>query len=294
VAQNEPSTEAAKPPTIGGFQKKNLIIIGVVTALVWAFAIQTGSVIFMSIVGVLTLVLLGVLFWVWRLLRKQQGLSNLLQNAVSSPEARREALAKLEAEKNSSDVVNVFARAQLVAADDPARALEMLEAVEIKRVPPQMQDDFALLRSQLYLNFGRPKDARPLVDRINVDSPARKEARGMTISVVAESWARTGKHQEALALLDTIDFAAEKNDQVRLQLHVARVFARFAAGKKGLAREDLRALADADINQLGRFLMPQFKVHPELQRLAREVAQKNPEVRRMAAAQQPQRRGRPR
>lgn len=279
--------EGAAAPAAGGFKKKNLITIGVVTALVWAFAIQTGSVILMSIVGVLTVVLIGVLIWVFRLLRKQRNLTSLLQGSMSSPEARREAIAKLSEGKDAGDVVNVFARAQLVAADDPAAALKMLETIDPKKVAAQMQDDVAILKSQLYLHFGRPRDARPLADRINVDNPQRKDARTMIVGIVAEAWGRTGKHEQALTLLDTVNIDAEKNVQQKVALLSARVFARFASGKRTMAKDDLDTLASIDVNHLGKFLMAQFKVHPELQKLARTVLEKNPTARRMAKAQSP-------
>jgi len=300
VTSEEPSTapdagkntsKAADPyaGTIGGFKIKNLVIIGVVTLAIWAFSIQTGSVIMMSITGVLTVLLLAVMVWAFRMVRKQKGLSNLLQGAVASPEARREALAKLEAGKDAGQVTNVFARAQLLAADDPAGALVLIEKVDLKNVPAQMQDDVALLRSQLYLHFGRPRDARPFVDKINVDNPQRAQARAMMVWIVSEAWARTGKHQDALTLIETVNLAKEE-PQLRGQLMAARIFARFASGKKAAAREDLEALAALDINQLGKFLMPQFKVHPELQKLARAVAEKNPQMRKMAKAQTPRQR----
>ena len=287
-----PDAPPLPPATPGGLKKKTLVIIGVVTLLVWAFAIQTGSTWFMIVVGVLTLALAGLMLYGLRLARKQTRLVSMLQNAVNSPEARREAIAKLEAEKDSKDVVNVFARAQLMAADDPAKALTMLETFDVKNVPAQMQDDFAVLQAQLYLHFGRPKEARPLADRIYVDSPQRKDQRTMMVSVIAEAWARTGKHAEALALLESIDFDDRKNEQLRVQLLVARTFDNFASGHKVSAKEDLRAISDVDVNHLGRFLMPQFRVHPDLQKLARAVVEKNPQARRMAA-QQPQRGGRP-
>jgi hypothetical protein len=287
-----PSPDAAAQAS--PFKTKTMIVVGVVIAAIWAFAIQTGSVILMSIVGALTLALAGLFVWAWRMVRKQRGLVSMLQGASGSPEARRAAIAKLEAGKDAGDVVNVFARAQLEAADDPARALETLEAIDPKRIPVQMQDDVALLQGQLYLQFGRPKDARPLLDRVNVDNPQRKTMRGMMVAVVGECWARTGRAADALGLLDTVDVAAQGEEQVRVQLLVARVFARFASGKKGAAREDLNALADRDVNYLGRFLLPRFRVHPELQKLARGVAERRPEVRRQAAREMPQRRGRPR
>ncbi len=287
------TTSGGSAQPASGFRAKNLIIIGLVTAVVWAVAIASESLIALIVVGVLTVLLAALLFWAWRMFSKQKSLANLLQGATASPEARREALAALDAQKDSKELTHVFARAQLVAADDPAAALAMLEPIDLKKVPPAMQDDFALLRAQLLLNFGRAKAARPLVDRINVDNPQRKEARGMMVAVVAETWARTGQPKEALELLDSEDASSQENDQVRAQLLMARAFARFATGKKGAAREALRTLSSIDVNLLGRFLMPQFRVHPGLQRLAREIAQKHPDARRQSAAAAP-RRGRPR
>ena len=48
------------------------------------------------------------------------------------------------------------------------------------------------------------------------------------------------------------------------EFSVVRVFARFAANQRKQAEADLASLADDDLNQLGRFLDPRFKVHPEL------------------------------
>lgn len=283
------SASTARPAQAGGLQKKNLVIIGLIVAALWALAIYSDSLVFRIIMGVLTLVIIGGLVWLLRLLSKQKRFSGMLEGAASSPEARRAAIAKLEADKDANDPTNMIARAQLVAADDPKKALEMMEGIQTKLIPAQVQDDYALLLSQLYLGFGRAKDARPLVDKVNLDNPQRKEQRGLMVAVVAEAWARTGKHAEALTLLESVNFSADA--QLRIPLLVARTFARFASGKKGAAREDMKLMAMDDVNLLGRFLMPQFRVHPELQRLARQVAESNPEVRRMSASRSPQRRG---
>lgn len=287
---NETPTEAAEPSTpdvaqAGGIKRKNLIIIAVVTALVWAFAIQTGSTVLMIIVGVLTLVLIGVLIWAFRMLRKQRGLVTLLQGATTSPEARREALAKLEAGKDASDPVNVFARAQLLAQDDPKGALKMLESVELQKYPAAMQDDVSLLKTQLYLGMGRTADAAKAASTMNLDNPQRKEIRPMAASIVAEALARTGKPKEALALLDTIELPKQNREQIVLQMKVARIFAKFASNQRGPARQELQALAAEDVNHLGRFLAPQFRVHPELQKLARQVLESHPQARKMAKGQ---------
>lgn len=278
------STEGA--PQQPGLQKKALVIVGLVLAGLWALAITSGSLVFQIIVGVLTAVVAGFLIWAMRMIRKQQSLAGMLQGAIKSPEARREALAKLEAAKDPNDVSNIFARAQLMASDTPDKALDLLEAVERKRIPAQMQDDFGLLQSQLYLMAGRPKDARPLVDLINVDSPQRKDQRAFVVSIVAESWARTGKHKEALELLDTVEVGKE-NAEIRAQLLVGEVFGRFASGKRKEARDSLERLAAIEPNYLGKFILPRFRVHPQLQTLARSVAEKQPNLRRAASGGRP-------
>ncbi len=279
----EPSTP--EPAQVGGIKRKNLILIGVITAAVWAFAIQTGSTVLMIIVGVLTLILIGVLIWAFRTLKKQQGLVSLLQGATSSPEARREALAKLDADKDANDPVKLFARAQLLAADDPKGGLKLLEPVDLKTFPPAMQDDVALLKTQLYLSMGRTADAAKSASTMNLDNPQRKEIRPMAASIVAEAWARTGKPKEALALLDTIEVPKKNGEQIAVQMKVARVFAKFASNQRGPARQELTQLAAEDVNHLGRFLSPQFRVHPELQKLARQVLEGHPSARKMAKGQ---------
>lgn len=276
--------ETAEPaaPQVGGIKKKTLITIAVVTIAVWAFAIQTGSTALMIVVAVLTALLLGVITWALLQLRKQRGLVGLLKGAADSPEARRAALAELDARKDANSPVNVFARAQLLAADDPKGALKLLEPVGIKGFHASMQDDVALLLSQLYLGLGRTQDARKAADTINVDNPERKEIRAMAAAIVSEAWARTGKPKEALALLDTIELPKKDANSIATQIKVVRVFAKFATNQRGPARTELQQLADEDVNNLGRFLMPQFRVHPELQKLARSVLEQHPQARAQA------------
>jgi len=283
VATSEAPSEAPSPPEapqVSGIKRKNLIIIAVVGIAAWAFAINTGSTVLLIVVGVLTLLVTGVLLWAFRMLKKQRGLVSMLQGATESPEARREALAKLNAQKDAGTPVNVFARAQLLAGDDPKGALDLLTKLELSKYPAAMQDDVALLETQLYLGVGRTADARKTADHMNLDNPERKKMRPLAASLVGEAWARTGKPKEALALLDSIELPSENREQIEVQIRVARVFARFAANQRGQARSELLALADVDPNHLGRFVMPQFRVHPELQKLARSVAQQHPGVRK--------------
>jgi hypothetical protein len=289
VTSSEPRSDtpadSAPPAQVAGFSRKNLLWIGGITVVVWAFAISTGSTVFLIIVGVLTALLAALMLWAFRRIRQQRGLINLLQGAADSPEARRAALAKLGDAKDANSPTNVFARAQLMASDDPQAALKLLEPIEHKTFPAAMQDDVALLKTQLYLGLGRTADARKVADTMNLDNPQRKEIRAFAASIVAEAWARTGKGKEALALIETIELPSKNAEQIAIQARVAKVFAKFATNQRGPARTELVALADVDVNHLGRFVMPQFRVHPELQKLARRVLEQHPSARKVAKAQ---------
>jgi hypothetical protein len=282
-AEPETALEAAQQQI--GFPKKTLYWIGGITAVIWAFAISTGSMIFMIVIGVLTLLLAFVLLRAFMFIRKQKSVVGLLQGAATSPEKRKEALAQLQAAKDPNDPTNVFARAQLMAADDPQGAIKVIEKIPLTKFPPAMQDDVSLLKCQLYLSLGRTADARKNADSINLDNPERKQARPLAGSIVAEAWARTGKPKEALALLDSIELPKKDGEQIAIQMQVARVFARFAANQRKQAETELVALSDQDVNLLGRFLDPRFRVHPELQKLARRVLERNPAARRKIQVQ---------
>jgi hypothetical protein len=283
--ETEPAGEPQAPqPQLGGIKRKNLIIIGVIVALAWAFTINTGSTVLLIVVSVLTAAVLFVLAWAFRAIRKQQRMIKLLQGATNA-DARRDALAALSEGKDAGSPTNLFARAQLLAADDPKAALEMLEPLELRTFPAAMQDDVSLLKMQLLLGFGRTADARKCADSMNLDNPARKETRALAASIVAEAWARTGKSKDALALLETIEVPKQNAEQIRVQMRIARTFAKFAGGSRQAARNELSALANEDVNLLSRFLAPQFRVHPELQKLARSVLEGNPAARKMAKAQ---------
>ena len=284
-APAEAAPDAPPAPAAGGIPRKTWLWIGGLTLAIWAFAINTGSTVVLIIVGALTLLLIGVILYALRTIRKHKSTISLLQGAVASPEARREALAKLSAGKDANSPTNVFARAQLLASDEPQAALKLLGSIELKTYHPSMQDDVSLLQTQLYLRLARTADARKAADVINLDNPQRKEIRPLAASIVAEAWARGGKPKEALALLETIELPKKDAEQIALQIRVARIFARFAASQRGPARTELVALADEDPNQLSRFVLPQFRVHPELQKLARSVFESHPSARRQIKGQ---------
>jgi hypothetical protein len=282
--ETDTALEAPAAPQIG-FPKKTLYWIGGITAAIWAFAIYTGSMVFMIILAALTALLGFVLLRAYLFIKKQKSVVGLLQGAATSPEKRKEALAQLEAAKDADSPTSIFARAQLMAGEDPQAAIKLIEKTPLNKFPPAMQDDVSLLKCQLYLSLGRTADARKNADSINLDNPERKQARPLAGSIVAEAWARTGKPKEALALLDSIEIPKKDGEQIAIQMQVARVFAKFAANQRKAAETELVTLSEKDFNLLGRFLDPRFRVHPELQKLARRVLERNPAARRKIQVQ---------
>jgi hypothetical protein len=287
VAPSDAGPEVPELPTaaIPGVTRKTWLTIAAVVVVAWAFAFYTGSTIVIAVVGALTLLLGGVIVYALRTIGKHKKTMSLLQGAVASPEARRDALAKLSGGKDANTPTNILARAQLLASDEPQAALDLLASVELRNYPPAMQDDVSLLRLQLYLGTGRTADARKNADLMNLDNPQRKEIRALAATMVAEAWARTGKPKEALALLETVELPKKNPEQLVLQQRIVRIFARFAANQRNQARAELLSLADDDPNQLGRFVLPQFRVHPELQKLARSVFEQHPSARRAIKGQ---------
>jgi hypothetical protein len=283
TSEPEPSTPDAPPPVPQPAIRKKLLIYGaLILAALWAIAINSESLVVEIIVAVLTAIAAAFVVYAFRVVNKQRGLVQLLQGANESPETRRDALAKLEAAKEADTPTHLYARAQLIAQDDPVAALALLDQREHKAYPPAMQDDVAMLKAQLYLGLGRVQDARKIADTINLDNPQRTQARALAAVIVAETLARTGKPKEALALLDTLEPSGKDAAQIAIQARIVRVFSKFALRQRGAARAELVALADEDVNLLGRFVAPQFRVHPELQKLARQVAEANPATRAAA------------
>ena len=105
-SETDAAPEAPQAPQVG-FPKKMLYWIGGITAVVWAFAISTGSMVFMIVIGVLTVLLAAVLLRAFLFIRKQKSVVGLLQGAAQSPEKRKEALEKLEGGKDADSPTNL-------------------------------------------------------------------------------------------------------------------------------------------------------------------------------------------
>jgi hypothetical protein len=220
-----------------------------------------------GIVGALTLVALGFGLYVWRMTRRSQSIVDIMKGATD--DAGRERAIEQLAQSGGRDAMMALARAQLVAQSDPKQALEVLESIDLKKAPAVVQDDVRAQRALLYLQFNRPKDARVLADEIRLDRQPNPKGKALAAAVVAESFARTGKAEEANKLLETYAAEDPAYAEVAPLLLRAQVFTAITLKKRGVARKALEGMAAIDPNTLGAFM--QRGAQPEVAKLARQV-----------------------
>ena len=267
--------------------KKAMLTVGGITLGVWVTALATGNKWVIGLVALLTVALVGLLLWALRMAKKQREVVQLLQQAQGSPEARKAALEQLALrDPKGGDAMGAIARAQLEAQEDPDKALATLQGIDLSKLPQDAADQVRTFRCQLLLLKNRNRDARDLADQIQVPSTGPKGQRAMMAAVVAEAWARTGRGQEAMVLLE--DYKPEDPELVEMRpiILFARVFAHFAVGRKERCKKDMTLLMQQDMNLLGRFVQPGPGIHMELRQIATEVLQTHPDMRKMAKAQQ--------
>ena len=252
---------------------KVLGLIGVALAVLWVIAgilqPNIGYVGFI-VAGVLTLVALGFLIWVWRLTRKSADIAAILKGATDK-ESRLAALEQLRARQTpgGKDALNAIAQAQLVAQENQSEAIRILEAIDLDKAPAIVQDDVRANLAMFYLMTGRARDARELADEIRLDRQPQAKAKAMYAAVVAESFARTGKTEDARKLIETYDPSDKEFGQVSGMLLRAQVYTYTATKKLGRAREAMEQLLDVDPNMVAAFV--QKGQRPEIARLAKQV-----------------------
>jgi hypothetical protein len=239
-------------------------------AVVWALAI--GLMPWIGIwgivgAGVLSAVAIGFGLWLLRLMRKSSGIVDILKSATDEA-GKKAALEKLAAREG--DAMAALARAQLVAQEDPQEAIAILEAVDLKKAGMTVEHDVRANLAMLYLMVNRVKDARALADDIRLDKQAHAKSRGLYAAVIAEAFARTGKADEAKAMIETFEASDPELVEIRPLLLRARAFTFVATKNRGLARKAMEELAAIDPNMVAAFL--QKGSNMELAKMAREIA----------------------
>ena len=260
--------------------------IGIPTLIAWAIAFAIPGWIPKVVVGVLTLALAGVVVWALRYAQKSRTVAEILKTA-DTPEARKEAIAKLESEhKDATEAI--LARAQLELQDDPRKALSTLETVKLDRVMAPVADQVRGQRAMIHLLLGETDEARVLVDNIELSRHKEPKTTATLAAITAEAWARSGQAKRALETLETFDLADEVYADLKPQLLRSKAFAQAWTNNTKAMRGTLRQLAAVNIQYLTGFItnkkMPggvaPKGVHPLLEKEALEMVMKSGVVQR--------------
>jgi hypothetical protein len=225
--------------------------------------------------ALITLLLGGVVVWAVSQGKKAKNVAGIL-SGVETAEDRKAALEKLEQGFGKKDPAAIFAKAQLLLQEDPRKALEALEQIDLGKVLAPVADEARAQRAMIHLLIGEVTPARDLADGIDLSRQQDVKARAMMASVVAEAWSRTGqtkKAQETIELFNPEDAALE---QVRPQIHRARAYVYAATGDLPKMKRSMKKLLDQDVRLLAGFMGK--RTHPLLQKEAKKLMEQSGQV----------------
>jgi hypothetical protein len=242
--------------------------VGLPIAGIWIVAIVVGKLWSFLGAAVITVAAAALVIWVIRFAKKNRAVAQLVQGA-QTPEARKEALAKLKTDFKKGDTAAVVARAQLEMQDDPRRALATLETIDLGKAMAPVADEVRAQRAMLHLVLGEPDRARQLVDGIELSRQQQPKSRAMLAGVIGEAWARTGQAKKALDTLNVFDPEDPEYAELKTQLYRAYAFAYAAVQDTKGIRRVLRKLVEINPQLLAGFLVK--KVHPLLKKEAEEL-----------------------
>jgi tetratricopeptide (TPR) repeat protein len=269
AALSAPAPESDKSPVK---LRKSFLRVGLVLAVVWALALvfSRWSKIPLIVAGVLTVVGIGLAFWVVRYVNKSRELGALLRSAGQNEDGRKDALRRLETDFKKGDVQAVLARAQLEMQDDPRKALATLESVDLGKQLGPVADQVRCTRATIHLQLGELQEARTLVDKLELGKQQEPKTRAMFAAVAGEAWGRTGQGRKAVEILEVFNPEEPGYSEMRVQMWRARAFAYAGAGDMKGASRALRKLVDMNPQLLGMFVGAR-KVHPLLQQEAKQL-----------------------
>jgi tetratricopeptide (TPR) repeat protein len=245
----------------GGILAVGWVLAAIVTSYAhvrWPLYVALGATVLVAAAGV----------WMIRYVKKSEALGAILRGADTN-EGRKEALKKLETDFKRGDVQATMARAQLEMQDDPRKALETLESIDLKKQMTPVADQVRALRASVHLSLGEAQKARSLADQLELGKQQEPKTRAMFAAVAGEAWARTGNGKKALEILDIFDADADDMTEMRIQILRARAFAYASTGDMKGAERTLKKLADTNINLLAMFVGK--KIHPLLERSAKNI-----------------------
>lgn len=255
--------------------KKIYLRVAIVAAVVWLIALMIpgGGWVPKAVAGGATVAAIAVMIWLDRWVKKTQKLGELLKSA-DTEEGRKQALERIDSEFKKGDTQAILAKAQLQMQDDPRGALKTLERINVDKELAPVAGQVRAMRAMLHLTLGETAEARALADKLELGKQQEPKTRVMFATVAGEAWARTGAGKKALDTLELFNPDAPENAEMRAQMWRARAFAYAAVNDtKGISRA-LKKLADINPHLLGMFLPPQKKIHPLLEREAKQMVQR--------------------
>ena len=250
--------------------KKIYVRVALVAAVVWVIAFIIPGWIPKAVAGAASVLAVGVIIWLDRYVKKTQALGAILKGA-DTEEGRKRALERLDTEFKKGDTQAIIAKAQLQMQEDPRAALATLESVNVEKELGPIAGQVRAMRAMLHLTLGETAEARALADKLELGKQQEPKTRVMFAAVAGEAWARSGQGRKAVDTLDLFNPDAPEHAEMKAQMWRARAFAYAAVNDtKGIARA-LKKLADINPHLLGMFLPPQKKVHPLLEREAKQM-----------------------
>lgn len=250
---------AKQADPLAALQPRKLAVrIGIPVAIVWLIAFLIPGWIPKAVVGVLTIAVGVVLYYVLRRVQRAQKVVEIVKQAASAEE-RKEAIQKLDAGFKPDDAEAIFAKAQLQMQDDPREALRTLETIKLDKVMPPEADQARVQRAMIHLLFGETENARELVSKVDIERHKDAKSRASVAAIIAETWARNGQAKKAIELLDKLTMDAEIED-IRPQILRARAFAYAWANNTKQMKQTLRELMSLNAQYLSGFITK--KKHP--------------------------------
>ncbi|MRG95224.1 tetratricopeptide repeat protein [Polyangium spumosum] len=275
--------QAAAPDPLQMLEPKKLAVrIGIPLALVWCIALFISGWISKVVALVVTLGVAALVVWVLRYAQRSRAVANLVRGA-DTPEARKEAIEKLESEFGKDDTAAVFARAQLELQEDPKKALATLESIKLEKVMPPVADEARAQRAMIHLVLGETEAAKGLVDKIDLGRHKDAKSRATIAAIVGEAWARAGQAKKAVELLDTLDPNDATYADIKPQLLRSRAFAYAWTNDTKRMKQILRQLSALNPQYLASFITKKKLpggvspkgVHPLLEKEAFEMISKS-------------------
>lgn len=265
------------------YQRAGLLVAGLwaLSIAMWSWLHQLWP---LYVAGTLTAVIAGGGWWFIGYVKKNEQLAGIVRGAETA-DGRKEALKRLETDFKKGDVSATMARAQIEMQEDPRKALETLETIDLNKITlAPMADQVRAIRAQLHLSLGEVSAARALADKLELGKQEDQKTRVMFATVAGEAWARSGAAKKAIETLELFNPDEPENAEARVQMWRARAFAYAATNDMKAVDRALKKLSDTNPHLLAMFI-GQKKIHPLLERAAKQLLMRSGAVQRKMVRQ---------